>query len=348
MNRRSVSDRNLPSVHLKRLLVLPLLILFLSASPVTAGESPSPPTLTSSAASSIRTASTQQMGAVVRVRGTDARGEVYGTGFAVDPTGTICTVADLVRGSDSIAIVKDGKEYPCEILALDGGSGAAFLKMTGETLRSGQYFLTPRATDTPSPFSPVLAIGYPGEGGEPSLSLGMITGTKSHEGDYYFRVPQHLAKIPLAEGEAGSPVSDLDGHLIGMLLSGNTQAGDCQILPAGAIEKLHTDLLRFGRLNPGWVGAVVEEAAVPEGNSSTRIASVETGSPAESAGLRAGDMILTLGNRRITQPDKLLEASFYLTAGESVPMTIWRGGEIRHLQIHCIHPPVANPHPATP
>jgi len=347
MNRRSVSDRAHSLALLKRLVTLPLLSVSLSASPGTVGESPATTSLTSNAASAIRTASIQRTGAVVRVRSTDARGEVYGTGFAVDPSGTICTVTDLVRGSDTIVIMKDGKEYPCKILALDEGSGAAFLKMTGETPRSGQYFLTPRATYTPSPFSPVLTIGYSGEE-EPSLSLGMITGTKSHEGDYYVRVPLHLAKIPLAEGEAGSPVSDLDGHLIGMLLAGNTQAGNCQILPAGAIEKLHTDLLRFGQLNPGWVGAVVEEAAVPEGNSSTRIASVETESPAKSAGLRAGDMILTLGNRRITQPDKLLEASFYLTAGEIVPMTIWRGGEIRRVQIHCIHPPEANLHPATP
>lgn len=328
-------------------MTLPLLTVSLSASPGTIGEAPTTPSITSNAASAIRTASIQQTGAVVKVRGTDARGEVYGTGFAVDPSGMICTVTDLVRGSDIIVIVKDGKEYPCDIVALDEGSGAAFLKVTGEMRRSGEQFLPPRATTAPSPFTPVLAIGYSREE-KPAASLGMITGTQSHEDDSYFRVPLNLAKIPIAEGEAGSPVLDLDGHLIGMVLSCNLQNGDCRILPVGAIEKLHTDLLRFGQLNPGWVGAVVEEAAVPEGNSSTRIAQVEPGSPAEIAGLRAGDMILTLGNRRITQPDKLLEASFYLTAGENVLMTIWRGGEIRHLQIHCIHPPVANPHPATP
>jgi S1-C subfamily serine protease len=347
MNRRSVSDRAHSLALLKRLVTLPLLSVSLSASPGTVGESPATTSLTSNAASAIRTASIQRTGAVVRVRGTDARGEVYGTGFAVDPSGTICTVTDLVRGTSSIVIVKDGKEYPCDILALDEGSGAAFLQTTGEMRRSGEQFLPPRATPEPPPFSPVLAIGYSGEE-KPVVSLGMITGTKSHEGDCYFRVPQHLAKIPLAEGEAGAPVSDLDGHLIGMLISGNTQNGDCRILPVGAIEKLHTDLLRFGQLNPGWVGAVVEEAAVPEGNSSTRIASVEPGSPAEVAGLRAGDMILTLGNRRITQPDKLLEASFYLTAGEIIPMTLWRGGKIKHVQIQCIHPPESKPHPTNP
>jgi len=327
--------------------MLPLLTFSLSASSGSMGDLTGTLSLSSRAATAIRAVSTQSTGAVVRVRVSDACGEVNGTGFFVDPTGTICTVADLVKGSDSIVVMKDGKEYSCNILALDERSGAAFLKLIAELPHSGENFVSPRALLTPSPFTPVIAIGWRKEM-EPSISLGMITGTKSHEGDCYFRVPQHMAKISLTEGEAGSPVFGLDGFLIGMVLGGNVQTGDCRILPAGALEKLHTDLLRFGRINQGWVGAVVEEAAVPQGNSSTRIASVVPRSPAEAAGVRSEDMILALGNRRITQPDKLLEASFYLTSGESVQMTIWRGGEIRHVEIHCVTPPEANDHSIAP
>jgi len=360
MNRRLASD---PASHgvmasgrLKRLPLLSLLSFFVAGS-VTSyarasrggssgdwpGTSSGMSPLSSMAASAISSASIQSTRAVVRVRGSDIRGEVNGTGFFVDPASTICTVADLVKGSDSIVIVKDGKEYPCNVLAIDEGSGAAFLKLIGEMPHSGENFFSPRALPTPSPFTPALAIGCSREK-DPAISVGMITGTKSHEGDFYFRLPQHMAKISLTEGEAGAPVFDLDGHLIGMVLSGNSQAGDCRILPAGAIEKLHTDLLRFGKINQGWVGAVVEEAAVPEDNSTTRIASVEPGSPAESAGLKSGDIILALGSRPITQPDKLLEASFYLTAGESIPMTIWRSGKINHVVVHCVNPPKANDH----
>ena len=347
MNRRSVSNRAHSLALLKRLVVLPLFIVSLSASPDSSRGSTENPSLSFRAASAIQTARNLRSGAVVRIRGSDSRGELYGSGFFVDPTGTICTTADLVKGLESIVIVKDGKEYPCHILALDEGCGVAFLKLSGEMPHAGENFLPPHATPTPSPFSPAVALGYSKEE-EHSLSVGMIAGTRSHEGDSYFRIPQIIAKIPLAEGEAGAPVFDLDGHLLGMVLAGKTDSDDCRILPVGAIEKLHTDLLRFGQLNPGWVGAVVEEAAVPEGNSITRISSVEPGSPAESAGVRSGDMVLTFGNRQIMQPDQLLEASFYLTSGECVPMTISRGGKIRHIEIHCIAPPVGNIHTSSP
>lgn len=368
MNRRSVSDQAshqaLASAYLKRLLMPTLRLLLLtfsltasSASSIIAsipsatgelkGTSTGTPSLSSRAASAISSASIHRTGAVVRVRGSDASGELNGTGFFVDPTGTICTVGDLVKRSDSIVIVKGGKEYPCKILALDEGSGTAFLKLIGEMPHSGENFLSPRANPTPQPFTPAIAIGCPREE-DPSLSVGMITGTKSHEGDCFFRVPQHIAKIPLTEGEAGSPVFDFDGHLLGMVLAGNSQAGDCRILPSGVIEKLHLDLLRFGQLHQGWVGAVVEEAAVPEESSSTRIASVEPGSPAEASGLQSGDMILALGNRRITQPDTLLEASFYLRAGESVPITLWRGGKISRVTIQCVTPPEAKNYSTAP
>jgi serine protease Do len=167
----------------------------------------------------------------------------------------------------------------------------------------------------------------------------MITGSVTHEGDFYFCVPHLLAEIMLREGEGGSPILDLSGNLVGMVVHGTSKAGEFRILPSGAIEKLQRDFLRFGKFNPGWVGAVVEEAAVPQGASRTRIAAVQPDSPAETAGLRAGDMILSIAGRNIINPDEVLAASFYLSAGEQVGVTILRSGEVRKIQLLCSAPP---------
>jgi S1-C subfamily serine protease len=105
------------------------------------------------------------------------------------------------------------------------------------------------------------------------------------------------------------------------------------------VEKLHGDLLRFGKINPGWIGAVVEEAAVPEGNSRTRIAAVEPGSPAERAGIRPGDSLLAVGDRSIHMPQEVLESSFYLTAGQDVRIVLSRSGELRRVTLRCASVP---------
>lgn len=295
--------------------------------------------LSSKVAASIGSVSREKGGAVVRIRCSDAHGQVNGTGFYIDPTGTICTLIEIVRGGSNITILKDGREYPASLSALDARSGVAFLKVdVASTPRGVRSFIPLRSVTNATALTPVLGIGVPMDDSL-SLSLGMITGSISHEGENYFCVPHLLAGISLSEGEGGSPILDLSGGLIGMVVSGTSKTGEFRILPSGAIEKLQRDLLRFGKFSPGWVGAVVEEAAVPQGASRTRIASVEFGSPAEVAGLKGGDMILSIAGRNITSPEEVLAASFYLHTGESVGISILRGGKVRTVRLLCSAPP---------
>ena len=283
----------------------------------------------------ISTVSSKQSSSVVRVRCFDGHGEVIGTGFYIDPTGTVCTLAEIVSGSHDITIEQNGKTNTATLLSMDPRSGIAFLK-SSDTTAAGDAgtFLAPRTVTNSPSFTPVIGIGYPREQ-QVSSVLGMITGTKNHEGDRYFCVTHLSASIPLSEGEGGSPIVDLSGNLIGIVITGNTQLGNCTILPAAAIDQLHQNLLRYGSVNPGWVGAMVETAAVPEHNSRTRIVAVEPGSPAEAAGIREGDTLLTLGDHTISNPEDILDASFYLKVRELVPVTIVRDGETRKLTLRC-------------
>jgi len=331
MNRRSVSNS----------ILLSGLMPVLAAAPLPAASSPVA-SLSSKVAASIRALSKEKPGAIVRVRCRDLRGEVNGTGFLLDPTGTICTLGDLVIPGGEVTVRRSGRDYPASVAAIDPRSGVAFLKIGGEAIgvspSAGGTFLPPRTfTNAPS-LTPVVAIGIARDENA-AVSLGMLTGEASHEGNRYFCVPHLIAGIPLAQGEAGSPVLDLSGNLIGMVMGGGNTS--CRILPAGAIEKLHRDFLRFGRINPGRVGTVVEEAAVPEGNSRTRVVAVEQGSPAEEAGLRAGDMIVSLAGKPIKEPEEVLGASFYLSGGDNVRMTFIRGGELRSISFRCAETPEA-------
>jgi S1-C subfamily serine protease len=82
-------------------------------------------------------------------------------------------------------------------------------------------------------------------------------------------------------------------------------------------------------------------AAVPQENSQTRIVSVEQGSPADTAGIRQGDTLLSLGKHPIHNPEDVLDASFYLTAGETIRVTLLRGGVKQTLTLQCAERPTA-------
>jgi S1-C subfamily serine protease len=163
----------------------------------------------------------------------------------------------------------------------------------------------------------------------------MIIGTETHAGENFFCVPHHLASIPMVQGEGGSPVLSLSGSLLGMVISGDSQTGSCWILPASAIQKLHHDLLCYGKLNPGWIGAVVEEAAVPQGNSRTRVVSVQQGSPAEASGILPGDMILSIAGRGVPTPEEVPAATFYLNGGKTVEITLLRKEKLKKINVTC-------------
>jgi len=283
-------------------------------------------------ASCIGSVTQQKTPAVVRIRSVDRHGELNGTGFYMDPSGLVCTVAELVEGCGDVSVVMDGKSVPAKTVAVDSRSGVAFLRVEGTN--NSSCFLTPGTRTNATLLTPVIGIGIPKDQKATGV-LGMVSGNATHEGERFFCVPQIEASIPMSEGEAGAPILDLSGSLLGMVITGNTQSGICRFLPAGAIAKLHKDFIRYGRFQQAWVGTVVEEAAVPQGNSRTRIVSVEPESPAEKAGLRPGDIILGIGSNSICNPEDVLGASFYLTAGESVNLTLLRSGNLKKVSIRC-------------
>ncbi len=350
MNRRSVSkfffysQTGLKTFCLGTSCLFLLIPLTLRATESQEHPAPPPISLANRVSESIKTATKDFGPAVVRVRCHDGHGEIVGTGFYIDPTGNIITLAEIVQGAQEITVEQQDnqkitKTLPAKVTAIDLRSGVAFLKVTTEN--DSASFLPPLSTTNPSKLIPAIALGYPREHWL-TPALGLITGSKNRDGEVFLCVQHLSASLPLSEGEGGAPVLDLSGNLLGIVISGNTQIGSCTILPSSAIEQLHHNLIRYGDINPGWVGAVVEIAAVPQNNSRTRILSVAPGSPAESAGIKPGDTLLTLGNHTIHTPEDVLEASFYLNAGEDTHLSVLREGVIHNFALQCGKQPSQN------
>jgi serine protease Do len=259
--------------------------------------------------------------AVVRIEAEDEHGKLAGTGFFIDPSGTIMT-AYAVGGESRDIIVEFGvNRYPAERLVADARSGIAILRLTATT-----PWLPIGDSDQLKMASPVVAIGYPMDLSV-TPTFGMIGGFDLKYLNQYFSTTLIRANIAAQRGEAGAPVLNLKGEVVGILIFPIDNRTACYALPIKAAQKVRTDYVRFGEVKPGWVGVNVVESDELVHDSSVVIQSFADGSPGADSGLQPGDVLLRIGSMAIHSPPDVLNASFFLTADEDVPITVLRDGK---------------------
>jgi S1-C subfamily serine protease len=259
--------------------------------------------------------------AVVKIEATDQHGELSGTGFFIDPTGTLYTAYSVGGEADNITVEFKGKKYPARQLMADLRSGIAMLKvdLASPVLPIGNSDQLEIAT-------PVVAIGYPLDLAE-TPSFGMIAGFDRKCFGGYFPTKHLRVNLPPQRGEGGAPLLDLKGEVVGILLYKFENNSSCYALPIEAAEKIRADFARFGEPRHGWIGANVAEATTPVEGSRAVTKDIIEGTPAAESGMKAGDVVLQIGRTKVHEPEDILDASFFLTAGDIVPITVMRGNE---------------------
>lgn len=259
--------------------------------------------------------------AVVKIRAVDEHSELSGTGFFVDPTGTIYTSYSVGGEADNFTVQFGGKKYHATQLMADLRSGVALLKIDLST-----PFLPIGKSSELGLATPVVAIGYPLDLPE-SPSFGMIAGFDRKYLGRYFSTTHLRVNLPTQRGEAGAPLLNFKGEVVGILVSSVDSGSACYALPIDAAEKIRRDYVRFGDARHGWIGIDVQEATKPTDGSSAEMTQIRENAPAAGSGLQAGDILLQVGNVLVHQPEDVVDASFFISAGDSVPITVKRGDE---------------------
>ena len=262
----------------------------------------------------------------MKVHAQDEHSDIYGTGFFIDPTGTLYTAYSVAGDAVNFSVDYKGKTYPARLVMADVRSGIAMLKVdvVSQALPVGKTADLEVAT-------PVLAIGFPLDLPE-TPSFGMIAGfDHKYLGRYFTR---HLrVNLPTQRGEAGAPVLNLKGEVVGIVVSSLENESACYALPIEAAEKVRGDVARFGEVRHGWVGAQVAETKDAVEGSRTVITDILGPVNAADAGLRPGDILLKVGKIDVHEPEDVLDASFFLTAGDTVPIVVVRDGKKMALNI---------------
>lgn len=275
----------------------------------------------------VRTVFRHAQKAVVKIEAEDKEGRLFGTGFFIDPNGTILTSYSVGGESHDIIVSHGDIKYPAARLIADCRSGIALLKIEAST-----PFLPIGTSEDVMVATPVVTVAYPMD--MPlTPNFGMVAGRDIKYLGRYFATTHIRANVPVQRGEGGAPLLNMKGEVIGIVISSLDGGASCFAVPVEAAEKIQRDYVRFGMLRPGWLGMTVVASEEPDHGSTATVQKIEDDSPAEKGGLRKGDVLSKIGNREIKAPEDVLNAFFYLTAGDPVPITVYRGNQELTLQV---------------
>jgi len=275
--------------------------------------------------------------AIVKIHGVDEHSEICGTGFFVDPTGTLYTAYTVGGEAGRFTVEFDGKKYPARQLLADIRSGTALLKVdqTTPALAIGK-------SDELQVATPVVSIGYPLDLPK-TPNFGMIAGFDRKCLGRYFSTIHLRVNAPTQRGEAGAPLLNMKGEVVGIVVSGLESNSACYAVPIEAAEKIRSDFVRFGEARHGWIGVNnVSPASHEVDGSRAMVTQVADDTPAAHSGIKEGDVLLQVGKKKITDPEDIFDASFYITAGDMVPITVIRGDQKITFEVQ------AAMHPASP
>lgn len=259
-----------------------------------------------------------------------------GSGVIVDSAGTIATNTHVIKGATEITVVlQDGREFDAEKVLVDEKTDLAILRINpqGEVLSA----LPLADSDAIEVGDLVLAIGNPFGFGQ-TVTSGIVSATaRTGMGalDYRYFIQTDAAINP---GNSGGALVDLQGRLIGInTLIYSRDGGSLGIGFAVPANMLHTviDASRRGdRFVRPWIGLagqpVTSDMLGSLGLTRARgalINRVHPQGPAAKAGVRVGDVILSLNGHDIQDPEALKFRLATIPMGSAVNMMLSRGGK---------------------
>jgi S1-C subfamily serine protease len=269
--------------------------------------------------------------ASISVRG--RRGSGAGSASVITPDGYLLTSAHVVAGSRSAeATFADGATVAADIVGRDELSDLAVLKARGpvpvpvtmgraEDLQVGQL---------------VVAIGNPlGLAG--SVTAGIVSGLGRSLPTKSGRVVDEVIQTDAAlnPGNSGGVLADGRGRMVGV----NTAVAGVGLglaVPINAsTHKIIAALMNTGRVRRAWLGIAGAHIPVPPAAAAKlgtshglQIASVVAGSPAAQAGLRRGDIVVSVDGRNIVTATAIQQLMVEDAIARRIEMTVWRNGAL--------------------
>ena len=248
-----------------------------------------------------------------------------GTGFFISREGHILTNAVLASDADRVWIVHNGIEYPAESVGDDKPNNLSLLQLSNLPRKFNFLHLTD-SPDLPAIGTMVVRLSTP-FALDPTPYLGIIAGQESGFGERMFPCTYIRTSIPRAVGEDGAPLLDFNGNLVGVQIGILRELQASYFLPTRAALRIRDDLLFSGKVTYGWIGFDVEEQNTIKNGMQIVLSKIYPETPAESAGMFPGDVLVNIGDYDIKQVSDVRNAIFYTREGQFVSIKVIRDGE---------------------
>ncbi len=276
--------------------------------------------------------------------GGDPGGEHYdakslGSGFIISSDGYVMTNHHVIKDATEILVrLSDRRELEATLIGSDERSDVALLKIDAdnlpvvkigdsEKLKVGEW---------------VLAIGTP-FGFDHSVTAGIVSakGRALPRENY---VPFIQTDVAINPGNSGGPLFNLDGEVVGVNSQIYSRTGGFMglsfAIPIDMAMQVVGQLKDSGRVTRGWLGVLIQdvtrELAESFGMDKPRgalVAKVVPDSPAESAGLKVGDIITQFNGKTVIVSSDLPPLVGITPVGEDVSVEILRNGKVKNLSV---------------
>jgi putative serine protease PepD len=266
----------------------------------------------------------------------DQQATAEGSGFEIDANGNIVTNYHVVAGATSISVrFQNGKEAKATVVGTDPSTDLAVIKVNVDS--SQLHPLTFGDSSTVQVGQPVAAIGSP-FGLPESLTSGIVSAlnrTITAPAPSNFSISGAIqTDAAINHGNSGGPLLNASGEVIGVNSQIESDGGGNEgvgfAIPSNVVKNVADTLIAGKTVQHAYLGVTVGDSASGAGAA---IQSVKSGTPADSAGLKAGDVVTKIDGVSVDNADDLTAKISAHQPGDKVTLTVTRSGGTKTIDV---------------
>ena len=255
-----------------------------------------------------------------------------GSGVIISPKGYILTNQHVVEAADEIEVaLPDGKRLVAKVVGSDPETDLAVLQVDARDLPA----ITLAQPENLKVGDVVLAIGNPLGVGQ-TVTMGIVSAL--HRSGLRINTFENFIQTDAAinQGNSGGALIDTSGSLVGINTAILSQSGGSIgigfAIPVSTAKQVMEQLIATGAVTRGWVGVELQEIT-PELADSFKlpttagvlVAGVQRGSPADRAGIKPGDIVVSVDGKPVRDPDSMRNLIVALKPGKQTTLALKRG-----------------------